>query len=110
MCFAAHTIGRTALLAAVVGAAEVLGVRDALERQWSRTGPPVAQVAGLIERASPKAWRWAEEMHEIAATFESAGMPGGFHLAAAEIFAKLAPFKGAEPDLAEVLATLVPKT
>ena len=32
-------------------------------------------------------------MKEIAATFETAGLPAGFHNAAAELWARLAPFK-----------------
>ena len=36
MCFAANTKGAMALLCAVAAAAEQLGVRDELERQWSR--------------------------------------------------------------------------
>src|SRR5690348_9865430 len=39
MCFAAHSKGTTALLAAVLGAAEALGVQEALQRQWARAGP-----------------------------------------------------------------------
>jgi len=34
--------------------------------------------------------RWTGEMEEIAATFGAAGLPGEFHLAAAEIFRLLA--------------------
>jgi hypothetical protein len=68
-------------------------LRD-LERQWSRSGPPFAQVAGSIQHVAPKAWRFVAEMQEIAAAFEAAGMPGGFHRAAGEIFARLADFKG----------------
>lgn len=107
MCFAAHSKGTAALLAAVVGAAEVLGVRDVLERQWSRSGPVPARVAESIQRAAPKAWRYIGEMKEIADTFESAGMPRGFPVAAEEIFERLAEFKGAGgPDLAAVLERL----
>jgi hypothetical protein len=32
-------------------------------------------------------------MREIAATFEAAGLPSGFHLAAADINERLTPFK-----------------
>jgi len=44
---------------------------------------------------APKAWRFVAEMQEIAATFEAAGVPDGFHRAAGDIFARLADFKGA---------------
>jgi hypothetical protein len=47
-------------------------------------------------------------MEEIGATFNSVGIPAGFHSAAAEIFQRLAGYKGAEtPDLDQVLATLL---
>ena len=55
-----------------------------------------------------KAWRWVAEMEEIAATFEAAGLPGGFHHAAAEIYGRLAAFKdgAAAPPLDEVTEAL----
>jgi hypothetical protein len=47
-------------------------------------------------------------MNEIAATFQSAGLPAEFHQAAAEIFRRLEGFKGLEdPCLQDVLATLL---
>jgi hypothetical protein len=47
-------------------------------------------------------------MNEIAATFQSAGLPAEFHQAAAEIFRRLEGFKGLEdPCLRDVLATLL---
>ena len=56
-----------------------------------------------------KAWRFAGEMDEIAVTFEAAGLPGGFHRAAGELYRALAPFKGRDepPELGEVLSTLI---
>jgi 3-hydroxyisobutyrate dehydrogenase-like beta-hydroxyacid dehydrogenase len=106
MCFAAYSKGSAALRAAVVGAAESLGVLAPLERQWSRSDD-WARAQKSIRQVSPKAWRFVAEMHEIAATFESAGMPPGFHLAAAEIFTRLASFKGADAvELADVLEKL----
>jgi 3-hydroxyisobutyrate dehydrogenase-like beta-hydroxyacid dehydrogenase len=107
MCFAAHTKGLAALRAAVLGAAEELGVLGDLQRQWERTGTTFAAAVGSLQHTAPKAWRFVAEMKEIAATFESVGMPGKFHLAAAEIFARLAAFKGAEkPELREALKKL----
>lgn len=46
-------------------------------------------------------------MLEIAATFENAGLPGGFHVAAAEVFEQLAQFKN-EPaaNIVELLKAL----
>lgn len=107
MCYAAHAKGAAALRAAVLGAAQQLGVLDDLERQWSRSGPPFAQAVNSIQHTAPKAWRFMAEMDEIAATFESVGIPGGFPRAAREIYSRLAPFKGVQkPELQDALAKL----
>ncbi len=107
MCFAAHSKGATALQAAVLGAAQSLGVQAALERQWARSGPNFERVTASIRQAAPKAWRFTGEMKEIAETFESAGIPAGFPAAAREIYEKLRPFKGAaELELKAILDKL----
>ncbi len=108
MCYAAYSKGTTALLAAILATAEDLGVRGVLERQWTRDDPNFArQAQARTERVTTKAWRFAGEMEEIAATFEAAGLPGGFHQAAAEVYARLSNFKGStEPSLDDVLAAL----
>ena len=109
MCFAAHTKGLAALRAAVLGAAEELGVLSDLQRQWERKGTTFAEAVASLQHTAPKAWRFVAEMHEIAATFESAGMPGEFHRAAAEIYERLASFKGThKPELREALNKLTP--
>ncbi len=109
MCFAAYTKGTTALLSAVLATAQSLNVREDLERQWSRNGSDFAtQTAERVRRVTAKAWRFAGEMDEIAETFESAGLPGGFHQASADIYRRTAHFKGADqiPELSAVLAAL----
>ena len=109
MCFAAYTKGSTALLSAVVGAAESLGVMDELMAQWSRGGSSFATDAERrVREVTAKAWRFAGEMEEIAATFDAAGMPGGFHLAAADVYRRMTGFKDAPstPDLDAVLTAL----
>jgi hypothetical protein len=48
-------------------------------------------------------------MKEIAATFEAAGLPAGFHNAAAELWERLAPFKDQTdpvPAIADVIDSL----
>lgn len=98
MVFAANTKGTTALLTAVLAAADNLGVRQELEKQWARYDQSmVKNTHGRLQRVTEKAWRFAGEMEEIADTFASAGLPNGFHLAAQEIYNQLADFKGAEP-------------
>jgi 3-hydroxyisobutyrate dehydrogenase-like beta-hydroxyacid dehydrogenase len=113
MCYAAYTKGTTALLCAVQGAAEGWDVRGDLERQWSRDDPGFAEKAAQrARRVTAKAWRFAGEMDEIAATFAEVGMPSGFHEAAADVYRRLAGFKGrgVTPELSEVLNALLGST
>ncbi len=101
MCFAAYSKGSIALACSVLSAAEQLGVLGELERQWARNGPSLAELEREILRAAPKAWRFAGEMREIAATYEGAGLPGEFHRAAEEIFRRLGRFKDCEGESLE---------
>jgi 3-hydroxyisobutyrate dehydrogenase-like beta-hydroxyacid dehydrogenase len=110
MCYAAYTKGTTALLCAVLGAAQGLDVRNELEWQWNRDESGAAEKANQrARRVTAKAWRFAGEMEEIVATFAQAGIPSGFHLAAADVYRRLSGFKGqaAIPDLPEVLIALL---
>ena len=110
MVFAAQTKGFTALLSAIQGAAEQLGVREDLDREWARRDPAVAKQRGAqVRNVTGKAWRFAGEMQEIAATFEAAGMPPGFFQAAHDVYQRMSRFKDAEqvPELEEVLAALM---
>jgi 3-hydroxyisobutyrate dehydrogenase-like beta-hydroxyacid dehydrogenase len=112
MCFAAYTKGSTALLCGLLAASERLGVRADLERQWSRGGSDFAdQTQRRVRRVTAKAWRFAGEMDEISSTFEFAGLPGGFHQAAGDIYQRIAHFKVAEetPPLDAVLEALLGK-
>jgi 3-hydroxyisobutyrate dehydrogenase-like beta-hydroxyacid dehydrogenase len=109
MCFAANSKGTTALLSAIMAAADRLGIRQELENQWSRHGSDFAQSAThRIRKASAKGWRFAGEMDEIASTFTAVGLPEGFHFAAADIYRRMACFKdaGQEPSLEDIIDTL----
>lgn len=109
MCFAAFTKGSTALLCGIISTAEALGVREALFEQWNRAGGDAAnQRAQQVRGVTAKAWRFAGEMEEISSTFEDAGLPGGFHAAAADIYRRIGHFKDAPevPSLEKVLAAL----
>lgn len=109
MCYAAFSKGTTALLCAVISTAESLNVRDELFQQWDRDEAGSSeQAARRVQRVTAKAWRFAGEMEEIAATFGTAGLPSGFHESAAEIFRRMAKFKDATalPELDEVLENL----
>ena len=110
MCFAAYSKGTTALLAAILATAEASGVRRELYQQWGMDDSGfVNQAEGRAIRATAKAWRFEGEMHEIASTFREAGLPTGFHEAAAEIYRRLAGFKDSDqpPGLDEVLKGLL---
>ena len=110
MCYAAWTKGSTALLCAILATAEGLDVWEELRRQWDRDWPDFAeQAANRARRVTAKAWRFAGEMDEISATFTAAGLPGGFHAAAADLYGRIAHFKDAPevPALEEVLAALI---
>ena len=87
MAYASWTKGSAALLLAARALARAEGVEDSLLAEWGASQP------GLTERsaraagsAAAKGWRWVAEMEEIAAAMAAAGLPDGFHLAAAEIY------------------------
>ena len=107
MGYAAFTKGSTALLTAILGMAEKEGVRADLARQWGDTF--TEQTVRRVCDNTAKAWRFEGEMHEIAATFHAAGLPDGFHQAAAEVFRRLAGFKDSSspPDIETVLEVLL---
>jgi len=110
MCCAAYTKGTTALLCAILATAEDLGVRANLSQHWQRDDSQFAdQVEQRVRQVTAKAWRFAGEMEEIADTFRSAGLPGEFHAAAANVYRRLADFKAARstPELEDVLAALL---
>lgn len=106
MAYSAWTKGSQALVAAVLAAAEAEGVAGSLQREWALSQPDLAAGAGRRTRSvTAKAWRFVGEMLEIAATMESAGLPRGFHEAAAEIYARMARFKDS-PELPELAAVV----
>jgi 3-hydroxyisobutyrate dehydrogenase-like beta-hydroxyacid dehydrogenase len=87
MAYAAWTKGTAALLLAVGELARVEGVETALHEEWRASLPELPERSIRAARsAQSKGWRWVGEMEEIAATFDAAGLPEGFHRAAAEVF------------------------
>jgi|SRR5262245_14543279 len=94
MAYAAWTKCTDVLVLTIRAFAAHEGVDNALLEEWR-----ISQTAleKKCERAAavavPKAWRYVGEMREIAEAFEAAGLPGGFHKAAAEICERLANFK-----------------
>jgi 3-hydroxyisobutyrate dehydrogenase-like beta-hydroxyacid dehydrogenase len=110
MCYAAYSKGTTALLAAIVAAAESLDVRQELYSHWDRDNAGFSnQVNQRVSRVTAKAWRFEGEMREIALTLQGAGLPDGFHHAAAEIYHRMSGFKDAArtPPLEDVIQSLL---
>jgi 3-hydroxyisobutyrate dehydrogenase-like beta-hydroxyacid dehydrogenase len=94
VAYAAWTKCTDALVLAICALAAHEGVDQALMEEWRISQPDLERKSNRAAAvAAPKAWRYVGEMEEIAATFEAAGLPTGFHNAAADICTRLAPFK-----------------
>jgi 3-hydroxyisobutyrate dehydrogenase-like beta-hydroxyacid dehydrogenase len=92
MAYASWTKGTAALLLAARALARAEGVEDVLLAEWGISQPGLAErSAGAAGAAAAKGWRWIAEMEEIAATMAAAGLPEGFHQAAAEIYRRFPP-------------------
>ena len=111
MCYAAYTKGSSALVMAVRALAESNGVTEALLAEWDLSQKGLRDSSERTALGtSPKAWRFEGEMLEIASTFDAAGLPAGFHRAAAEIYERMAHFKNEDPaSLDQVIETLLKK-
>ncbi len=112
MCYAAFSKGTTALICAILATAQDLGVREHLNRHWERDQPGLSEKREMAMRGvTAKAWRFVAEMNEIAATFEDAGQPGGFHRAAADLYSRLAHLKsGPHPTALDVTLDALRRT
>jgi 3-hydroxyisobutyrate dehydrogenase-like beta-hydroxyacid dehydrogenase len=111
MAYAGWNKGSQALLLAIRALAAREGVDEALVREWALSMPDLARrTEQAVAGNTKKAWRFVGEMHEIAASFASVGLPEGFHEAAAEVFQRMAHWKDvpAAPSLAEVQKALAP--
>jgi 3-hydroxyisobutyrate dehydrogenase-like beta-hydroxyacid dehydrogenase len=87
MAYAAWTKGSSALLLAARALARAGGVERTLLAEWQLSQPNLAaQSERSAIAAAAKGWRWIGEMEEIAASMSAAGLPDGFHEAAAELF------------------------
>ena len=113
MCFAGWNKARTALLLNLRALAAHHQVDDALLKEWGAMEPELLRLfepgAGQsVMGNAAKAWRWSGEMTEIATTFKHAGLPGGFHDGAAEVFERLNRFKDVSdlPSLEELTSAI----
>jgi 3-hydroxyisobutyrate dehydrogenase-like beta-hydroxyacid dehydrogenase len=90
-----------ALAAQAYAIARAYGVEEALEAEG---------VAGeRVSRAAPKAWRWAPEMAEVAATCSELGLPESIGKGAAELYARWDEHRDTEVPLDRLLDDLVVK-
>jgi 3-hydroxyisobutyrate dehydrogenase-like beta-hydroxyacid dehydrogenase len=110
MAYAAWTKGTAAMLLGARALAQVEGVEETLLAEWAVSQPQLADRSLSAARSGvTKGWRWVGEMEEIAHSMAGAGLPDGFHQAAAEIFRRcprLPGSPGGDEVLAEVLAAV----
>jgi 3-hydroxyisobutyrate dehydrogenase-like beta-hydroxyacid dehydrogenase len=91
MAYAAWTKGSAALLLAARALARASGVERTLLAEWSLSQKALGeQSERSASAAAAKGWRWVAEMEEIAASMAAAGLPAGFHEAAADIYDRAA--------------------
>src|SRR6185437_13139469 len=89
MAYASWTKGSAALLLSARALARAEGVEPVLLEEWGMSQPGLdKRWDGADRAAAAKGWRWVAEMEEIAATMAAAGLPEGFHQAAAEIYGR----------------------
>ena len=116
MAYAAWTKGSAALLLAARSLAHAERVEGTLLEEWALSQPElVRRLQQATRSAAAKGWRWEAEMTEIAAAMAVAGLPDGFHLAAAEIFRRsprrepAALAETAPGDLVELVIEALPE-
>jgi 3-hydroxyisobutyrate dehydrogenase-like beta-hydroxyacid dehydrogenase len=87
MAYASWTKGSAALLLAARALARAEGVEPVLLAEWALSQPGLeTRWDGADAAAAAKGWRWTGEMVQIAAAMAAAGLPEGFHQAAADMY------------------------
>ena len=90
LAYAAWTKGSQALVLAARSLARAGGVEDELVAEWARSQPDLGDRSrDAAYMSARKAWRWVGEMEEIADSMDAAGLPSGFHAAAAELYRRI---------------------
>ena len=110
MTYAAYTKGSTALLIAIRTLAIHEGIDPDLMHEWDLSQPDLPKrSAGAVRANARKAWRFSGEMEEIADTFAAAGLPEGFHRAAADVYRRMSEYKDAPtpPSVEEAAASVL---
>jgi 3-hydroxyisobutyrate dehydrogenase-like beta-hydroxyacid dehydrogenase len=101
ICYAAITKGTSALHAAVLIAAERLGVADELHVELPYSVPDLyRRMESMVPALPAVSGRYIAEMEEIARTMESAGVTPNFHLGATALYRLLetTPFAAERRD------------
>jgi 3-hydroxyisobutyrate dehydrogenase-like beta-hydroxyacid dehydrogenase len=115
MCTASVYKGRVALLAQALRTAHAHGIVEHVLDDLAATGlADRARTGATLGQASAKAWRYVDEMEQIAATQQAAGLTPDLFLAVARVYADLAGRAmadapedvAADVSLAEVLERL----
>jgi 3-hydroxyisobutyrate dehydrogenase-like beta-hydroxyacid dehydrogenase len=107
VAYAAWTKCTDALILTIRAFAVHEGVDQALLDEWSISQPGLEKKCTRAAAvAVPKMWRYVGEMNEISEAFAAAGLPAGFHAAAAEVSDRLACFKD-QTDPAPTVAAAV---
>jgi 3-hydroxyisobutyrate dehydrogenase-like beta-hydroxyacid dehydrogenase len=105
MSYASWTKGSSALVLAARALAQAEGVEEALLEEWELSLPDLTEQSATASRSAlRKGWRWVGEMNEIADSYASAGLPDGFHRAAAEIYRRASGEPDREAPVERVLA------
>ena len=106
MAYAAWTKGSDAMLLAVRSYALAEGVEESLLREWGLSQSGLEARSERAGESAGRAWRFEGEMHQIGHAFGDAGLPEGFHRAAASVYRGLRGYKDSveAPPLTELLA------
>ena len=108
MAYAAWTKGTAALILAIRALARAEGVEQTLVAEWQQSQPALtARPHAAARSALQKGWRWVAEMEEIAATMSAAGLPPGFHQAAAAVYTRVPHTTTSAPTDEPSLTTVI---
>ena len=108
MAYAAWTKGTAALILAIRALARAEAVEQTLLAEWELSQPTLtARSHSAARSATGKGWRWVAEMEEIAATMAAAGLPPGFHQAAAAIYTHVPHATNSAPTSEPSLKTVI---
>jgi len=93
MSYASYQKATRALAAVAHALADQHGVRDHLITEAERSARSPLADPGYLPNVAARAWRWAPEMHEIASTLDSAGLPPDLAKAASRVLQQWATDK-----------------